>query len=464
MVKAQEEDVVLFGGEKNDFGVSLLEKENSGEIMLLASSRSLGSGSSDFLFMSFKKQLLLINEQSFGGIHQDLPGNIIKGKEDEYILFGSSYDFEVGGLNYNITKVDAFGNFISRKILYQVNVDVGSKILKSEDGNYVIVGMAGGDNSYGQTKFYKINEQGEILLEKDFGAAQVRDYGFDILENDSGFLLLSTNYCEIGLSAAFGGFSQQSDVSVLQLDQEGNVLWEYSYQGDDYDYAFSFVQSEDHIFVAMNSRSEGAQSFDIRVLKLNLQGELIDSYDFGGPGFEYAYRIIEDSNSDLLICGTTSSEVERPSFYAFKITQEGELLWTRTIEKDASIYAYDVIERSSGDFIFTGKYAHNIDNSDIFLLELDKQGQIIFQSSQSEIDDVVVFPNPSQGNFTIYQGNNSIEEIWIYNIAGELVYKRIQNGNSLYTSLDLNFLEKGIYIISLIKENGGSIQKKITFY
>jgi hypothetical protein len=461
---AQEDEFLLFGGDNNDFGVSLVENENTGGIILLASTRSFGNGSSDFLVMSLTKDLYLMNDQTYGGLHHDLPKSLVKGNNNEYVLFGSSFDFAAGDLNYNLTKVDATANFISRSIILRANLDIGNKIIKTNDGNYVFIGMSGENDSYGQTKFFKINEQGEILLEKDFGEDAVRDYGFDIVENENGFLLLSTTYCEIGLSASFGVFSYPSDVSVLQIDPEGNILWEYIYEGDDYDYAYSFVQTNDHIFVAMNTRSYEAASFDIRILKLNLQGELVDSYNFGGQGFEYAYRIIEDDNSDLLICGSTSSDVNKPSFYAFKINQNGELLWTKSIEKNASVYAYDVIERSNGNFLFTGKYAFNIDNSDIFLLELDKEGEIVSQNLFSEGDDVKVFPNPSQGNFIIYLGNNTIEEIWVYNVAGEVVYKETRNGNTLYANLSLGFLDKGIYILNILKENGERIQKKIILY
>jgi hypothetical protein len=380
LIKAQNNEFLLFGGEKNDFGLALINSYSSEGIMLLASTRSFGSGSSDFLLMQFNAELDLVKQQCFGGVHHDLPKSLIKGNDNEYILFGSSFDFESEKVDFNLTRVDSAGDFLSRRIIQRKNADIGKKIIRCSDGNYVCVGMASGKNSFGQSKFFKISPEGEILIEKDFGENAIRDYGFDVLENEKGFLMLSTNNCEIELSAAFGVAKAPSDITVLQLDHEGRQLWEYNYRGDDYDYAYSFVETEEAIFIAMNTRSEQAKSFDIRILKLDLSGVLVDSYDFGGADFEYAYRIIEDANSDLLVCGSSASDVEQPSFYAFKINQGGELLWTRTISKNASIYAYDVVERENGNFLFTGKYAYSESNSDIFLLELTSQGESILQN------------------------------------------------------------------------------------
>lgn len=464
LIQAQTNAFLTFGGPKNDEGLTLLEKENNNGFLIGGTTRSYGEGSTDYYIIILNKDFKVLNESYLGGPHNDMLKSMIKGDANEYLLFGSSYDFAPGGLNFNITRIDDLGNFINRKEVYRSKVDVAYKIIRTSSNNFIMMGMAAGPDAFGQAKLIKIDSQGEIILEKDYGNAGVRDHGFDILENENGFLILSTNYCEIGLSAAFGGFSNQSDISIIQTDYEGEVLWEYQYLGDDFDYAYSFVQSDENIFIAVNTRSEEAQSFDVRILKLNLQGELSDSFNFGGGGFEYAYKIIIDSNDDLLICGTTSSNVDKPSFYAVKFTEWGDVIWEKSIEENASIYAYDVIERSNGNYLFTGKYAYDRDDSDVFLLELNSNGEIVYQKEVPDGDGMLVYPNPTNGTIIINTGEVEVASVFLYDMMGRLVILDKNDDLEKYISLDLNDLSQGIYILDIIDIDNKHYQRKISRY
>ena len=73
------------------------------------------------------------------------------------------------------------------------------------------------------------------------------------------------------------------------------------------------------------------------------------------------------------------------SFYAIKINGDGELIWEKKIERNASIYAYDMIETKNHNYLFTGKYAHDVNNSDIFLY-----GPNIQNNSLTQITDLLI--------------------------------------------------------------------------
>jgi hypothetical protein len=452
----------LFGGDKNDFGVSLIEKDGGVGYLLLGSTRSYGNGSSDFYVISLDINRVVLSELSYGGIHHDLPNTIIPIGNGEYILFGSTLDFKPGALNYSLFRVNSLGQYINKNIIYNKRIDIGFNILKLNDNGYLLIGMASGNDRSGQSKIIKLDSHYEVEWEKEFGENGIRDYGFDCIENDNGYLLLNVINCDIKMSASFGGMNFPSDVNVIQIDDDGDILWEYTYEGDDYDYTYSFVQSEEFIYIAVNTRSEDAQSFDIRLIKLNLNGDFIDSYSFGGEGFEYVYKIIEDSDKNLVLCGTSSTMVERPAFYAIKINGDGELIWEKKIERNASIYAYDMIETKNHNYLFTGKYAHDVNNSDIFLLELDKNG-IASDFTIGKLDkNVLIYPNPSDGQFIIKAENLKITDVTVYNAIGKMIYSR--NYDTRLISLDFSFLTSGIYLLSIGTSDNSIKHEKITIY
>jgi hypothetical protein len=61
--------------------------------------------------------------------------------------------------------------------------------------------------------------------------------------------------------------------------------------------------------------------------------------------------------------------------------------------------------------------------------------------------DITIFPNPTTGKFTITSETSEITNLTIHNAIGELVYSQ-QNIN-LNNQIDLHFLPRGIYQVSL---------------
>ena len=72
-----------------------------------------------------------------------------------------------------------------------------------------------------------------------------------------------------------------------------------------------------------------------------------------------------------------------------------------------------------------------------------------------------VYPNPNNGIFNI-SISNSVENqtIEIKNVIGQTVYSEIAS-NSSENTIDLSNLDKGVYTITLISDNGMSSAKKI---
>ena len=72
-----------------------------------------------------------------------------------------------------------------------------------------------------------------------------------------------------------------------------------------------------------------------------------------------------------------------------------------------------------------------------------------------------VYPNPNNGILNISLTNKSDKQtLEIKNIIGQTVYSQIA-GNSSTTTINLSDINKGIYTVSLINENGTSSTKKI---
>jgi len=78
---------------------------------------------------------------------------------------------------------------------------------------------------------------------------------------------------------------------------------------------------------------------------------------------------------------------------------------------------------------------------------------------ENNLEDVSIYPNPSNGLFTIRFDNNATREVFITDLMGKVIYK--QNCTSASHSLALNDISAGVYNVSVIAENGAKITKRI---
>ena len=74
------------------------------------------------------------------------------------------------------------------------------------------------------------------------------------------------------------------------------------------------------------------------------------------------------------------------------------------------------------------------------------------------INDLIVYPNPSAGIFTVHSEETIIKQIDITNLFGEEIFTTTVANSE--TTIDLSKQAKGIYFIQVLTEKG-IINKKI---
>ena len=79
-----------------------------------------------------------------------------------------------------------------------------------------------------------------------------------------------------------------------------------------------------------------------------------------------------------------------------------------------------------------------------------------------ELDNVVIYPNPSNGIFTISYGNSKLSSIEVYDLTGKIIVskKEIQTSN-FETSIDLSNTQTGIYFVKIATDNQTTVKRII---
>jgi hypothetical protein len=81
--------------------------------------------------------------------------------------------------------------------------------------------------------------------------------------------------------------------------------------------------------------------------------------------------------------------------------------------------------------------------------------------NQNEFSDLVVYPNPSKGNFNVQFTNVEASKVQLslYDISGRNIYNNTYDGNSYFNeNVQLNSLQAGVYLLNV--SNGKINQTK----
>lgn len=174
------------------------------------------------------------------------------------------------GLDIGVVKLDSEGN-IQWSRAYGGNGfwDVPYSIHETSDGGFVVVGVT---NSFSSTNIndiniwvFKINSQGDIIWQKEYGVPNATDYAFSSIQTPDG------GYIIIGFTTASG----MGDLLLMKIDSEGNIVWQKVYGGSYPDSGISIQMTSDgNLIISGATYSFGAGNIDIWVLKTDIDGNI----------------------------------------------------------------------------------------------------------------------------------------------------------------------------------------------
>jgi len=203
----------------------------------------------------------------------------------------------------------------------------------------------------------KTSESGIIEWQKTIGI-ELSDFAHSVIQSDDG------GYILVGQISHY--IPGEGDFWIIKLTSDGNIEWQKTIGGDDYDIAYSIISTFDGGFiVGGDSRSFSPWGRDIWLIKFDSDGSLLWQKAIGGYGDERLYKIIETTDHGILLVGNSDS-FGLPSTDALllKLNAFGELNnqcdYIKSTDKDT--VNQNVIELDSySDFIVTDVSEKDID-------------------------------------------------------------------------------------------------------
>ncbi|MCD4701670.1 MAG: hypothetical protein K8S24_07420 [Candidatus Aegiribacteria sp.] len=122
--------------------------------------------------------------------------------------------------------------------------------------------------------------------------------------------------------------------------------------------------------------SEGPGGLDCMLVRTDANNEILWEGDyFSGPWPDLAVAGVETEDGCFVLAGVTTTMEEGQQNWIFKVDDEGEIVWDKTLGTDYDDWTYDMIETADGGFVLAGYVdSLNGNGSVISLLKADNQG------------------------------------------------------------------------------------------
>jgi hypothetical protein len=307
----------------------------------------------------------------YGGSAQDIAYSIQQTTDEGYIVAGHSASNNgdvlepLGASDFWILKLTSAGDIEWQKSLGGSGGDEGKSIQQTSDGGYIIAGSNTSTSLFRYCWVVKLSSSGDTEWEKLYGGSG-GDIAYSIIQtSDGGYIFAAeTNSDDEDVSGYHGG----TDCWIVKLNSAGDIEWQKSLGGSDWDEAYSIQQTTDggYIFAGASSSDDGDVTGnhgtrDCWIVKLTSTGEIDWQKSFGGVQRDEAYSIQQTSEGGYIFAGYSRSDdgdvTGRDGEYDYwivKLTSTGEIDWQKTLGGSADDVAYSIILTNDGNYIIGG--------------------------------------------------------------------------------------------------------------
>ena len=299
-----------------------------------------------------------------------------------HIIWEKCYGGSEGDGPEKIIKIDNHTMYI-----FSFSTSVDGDVLNGREGNFWII---------------KMNTSGDIIWEKSFGnrSCSTRDA---ILTPDGGLLMMGRIMHAGGDVSVYYG---RNDIWLCKIDSLGNIQWEKTYGNQGQDNAIKLILTSDSTYMFIGGHYEsggmiqcedmGSDGADVWIVELDMNGEMIREYCYGGSHNDLGEAIIETENGYFFVGSTNSDDGDvtglhglpgnYSDIWACRITRKGQIIWQRCLGGSSSEYGvYTTQTQDSGFIVMGNTTSHNGDVSgnhsvqgrmDIWVVKLSKDGQL----------------------------------------------------------------------------------------
>lgn len=416
----------------------------------------------------------------------------------------------VGGQDIFIAKYDSMGIYCWARSIGGTGNEYGRYIILDGSNDIGLTGTLGSTadfdpgpgimnlNTNGSSDifFAKFDTTCNLIWAKGIGGT-VQDFGYGIA-TDSLKNVYLTGYFQATTDFDPGPGVQNliavgsGDIFIAKYDSNGVYIWAGGMGGSLLDYGFKILAEPSGDFLITGAFENpidfdpgpGVQNFvsfggrDIFLAKYNASGNFLWVKQMGGPTDDQGFGLDKDAFGNIYISGYFSATADfdpgpgvqnlisawAADVYFAKYNFQGDYIWAGGAGSNSADYGYHLVIDNQDNAIVTGFFSNTCDFdpgpgtqnltssgiTDGFLAKYSSG--ITGEMKPFELNQILVYPNPTNGNCVVSTNNTEIMQIEIFSSIGRLIYnEKTTESNSVNIELSVS---TGIYLFRITTTDG----------
>ena len=250
------------------------------------------------------------------------------------------------------------------------------------------------------------------------------------------------------------GESATIDAYLVKLTPEGTIAWQRKVSGASVDNFRAVATTSNAVYVAGQTNSQGAGSYDVILFKYDLDGVLQWQRRSGRTGIDYGFGLVTNGDDEIYVVGQVTNSTT--DALIAKYNSAGTAQWFRHLSGNASDVFYSVSLDGAGNIYCAGYTLSTGTNGtfDVYLTKYNSAGNVQWQrlagTAVTEIAYTVVADKNSTdvyvaGYTTNGAGGNDMLLLKYDGSTASLLTQKYIGGLENDTIIDLYLAPDGLY-------------------
>ncbi len=259
--------------------------------------------------------------------------------------------------------------------------DVGSQIINLPDKGFLVTAFT---NSMGAGDY----DLFMVRLDSVLRIGWKKTYGTSLFDIAYGTILDNQELIVTGITTS--NAAGLEDASYIKMDLDGNIIWSKNYGGSQTEYygglyMKNMIKTQDNQYIHVGlTTSFGSGLYDGLITKFTSSGNVIWSKAIGRSYYDYLYSAIELTNGDLLLVGNIwifgSGNVD--DVLLIRTKSNGDIIWSKRFYLLNREVGFKIIQTSDNGFAIAGlTNSYGSGDRDMLLIKLDANGNFLWSKS-----------------------------------------------------------------------------------
>jgi hypothetical protein len=245
-------------------------------------------------------------------------------------------------------------------------------LVQTGDGGYALAGMTGSYGVSGDFWLVKTEANGNMQWNNTYGGIQYDEARALVQTSDGGYALAGYTMDEY----------RYCNSSLVKTDENGNMQWNRTY-GDGAQKVYALVQTSDGGY-ALAGYTGGSRW----LVKTDANGDEQWTKSYGGAGYYIATALVQTGDGGYALAGSKATEYAGYDFWLVKTDANGNVQWSNTYGGTGSDWATALVQTADGGYALAGTTtSYGAGRSDFWLVKTGANGDAQWRRSYGGTGD-----------------------------------------------------------------------------